>query len=87
MSLLGRITTDPSVCHGKPVVRGLRHPVELILGLLASGMIAEEVVADYPELETADILATLEYAAAVVRRGTTVADPLQPDDDDSPLTN
>ncbi|MEU7139063.1 DUF433 domain-containing protein [Nocardia sp. NPDC046473] len=72
MSLLGRITTDPAVCHGKPVVRGLRYPVELLLSLLASGMIADEIVADYPELETADILAALEYAAAVVRRGTTI---------------
>ncbi|WP_433661392.1 DUF433 domain-containing protein [Nocardia sp. CA-128927] len=72
MSLLGRITIDPALCHGKPVVRGLRYPVELILGLLASGMTTDEIIVDYPELETADVLAALEYAAAVVRRGATV---------------
>lgn len=75
MSLLGRITTDPAICHGKPVVRGLRYPVELLLGVLASGMTIEEIIADYPELETADVLAALEYTAAVVRRGATVDEP------------
>jgi uncharacterized protein (DUF433 family) len=40
--LLKRITTDPAVCHGKPVIRGLRYPVETILELMGSGMTANE---------------------------------------------
>lgn len=63
MSRLDRITTDRSVCHGKPVIRGLRYPVQLLLELLASGMSVEDVLADYPELERDDLLAALEFAA------------------------
>jgi uncharacterized protein (DUF433 family) len=63
MSRLDRITTDASVCHGKPVVRGLRYPVQMLLELLASGMSIEEVLADYPDLERDDLLAALEFAA------------------------
>ncbi len=55
-----RITIDPAICHGKPCVRGLRYPVELILELLSSGMKEEEILADYPDLEHEDIIA---YAA------------------------
>ena len=61
-----RITTDPSICHGKPTIRGLRHPVENLLEPLASGMTIDEVVADHPELERDDLLAALEYAALAV---------------------
>jgi uncharacterized protein (DUF433 family) len=39
-----RITTDPSICHGRPTVRGLRYPVESLLELLASGMTIEEII-------------------------------------------
>lgn len=61
--LLDRITTDPSICHGKPCIRGLRYPVDVILELLSSGMSTEEVLADYDDLEREDILAVLAYAA------------------------
>lgn len=72
MSLLGRITADPQICHGRPVVRGLRYPVEWLLALLAAGMTDAEILADYPELEHEDLLAVFEYAAVVVERGTTL---------------
>jgi uncharacterized protein (DUF433 family) len=58
-----RITIDPEICHGKPCVRGLRYPVELILELLSSGMTSEQILADYEDLELDDILAVLAYAA------------------------
>lgn len=63
VSRLDRITIDPTICHGKPTVRGLRYPVETILELLASGMTTEELLDDYPDLEREDILAALEFGA------------------------
>ncbi|MEP7274592.1 MAG: DUF433 domain-containing protein [Acidobacteriota bacterium] len=63
MSLAERITIDPTICHGKPTIRGLRYPVETILELLGSGMTADEILADYADLERADILAALTFAA------------------------
>lgn len=62
MTLAERITIDPEICHGKPTIRGLRYPVEMILELLSSGMTSDQILADYPDLERADILATLDYA-------------------------
>lgn len=61
--LSARITSDPDICHGKPTVRGLRYPVELLLDLLASGMEMQEILDDYADLEREDILACLQYAA------------------------
>lgn len=61
MSRLHRITSDTSICHGQPTIRGLRYPVATILELLASGMTAEDILGDYPELERADVLAALEF--------------------------
>lgn len=62
-SLLQRITHNPEICHGKPCIRGLRYPVEFILELLSSGMTNEEILADYDDLESDDILAVLLFAA------------------------
>jgi uncharacterized protein (DUF433 family) len=62
-NLLHRITSDPDICHGKPVIRGLRYPVEMILELLSSGMTTEEILAGYEDLEREDILAALSFAA------------------------
>jgi uncharacterized protein (DUF433 family) len=62
MSLLRRIVIDPEICHGKPSIRGLRYPVEMILELLSSGMTTEDILADYEDLEREDILASLEFA-------------------------
>jgi uncharacterized protein (DUF433 family) len=65
VSRLERITVDPSVCHGKPTVRGLRYPVESLLELLASGMTIEEIIEDHPDFEREDLLAALEFGALV----------------------
>jgi uncharacterized protein (DUF433 family) len=62
MNLANRITIDPEICHGKPTIRGLRYPVETILGLLSSGMSNDEILADYEDLEQEDILAALDFA-------------------------
>lgn len=62
-ALLQRIISDPNLCHGKPCIRGLRYPVEFLLELLSSGMSIEEILADYDDLERADILAALLFAA------------------------
>jgi uncharacterized protein (DUF433 family) len=60
--LLKRITIDPEICHGKPIVRGMRWPVQNVLELMASGMTNEEIITDHPELEPEDLLASLVYA-------------------------
>ena len=65
--LLERITIDLEICHGKPCVRGLRYPVELILTLLSAGMSGEELLSDYDGLEPDDILAALAFAARLSR--------------------
>lgn len=61
-----RITVDPAQMGGRPCIRGMRVTVAMILGQLAGGQAVEEVVADYPYLEREDVLAALEYAAAIV---------------------
>ena len=66
-NLLERIVVDPSVCHGKPTVRGLRYPVETLLDLLSGGMSVEDILADYEDLERDDILATLAFAARLAQ--------------------
>lgn len=62
-SLLSRITIDPQICHGKPVIRGLRYPVESMLEYLAGGDTIEELLKEFPDLEREDFLACLEFAA------------------------
>ena len=61
--MIDRIILDPSSCHGKPCIRGLRYPVENVLEWLASGMTVEEILADYEDLEREEILAALAFAA------------------------
>ena len=65
--LLERITIDPAINHGKPGIRGLRYPVEMLLELLSSGMTIDEILADYEDLERDDVLAALAYAARLAR--------------------
>lgn len=65
--MLERITLDPDICHGKPCIRGLRYPVEMLLELLSSGMSIDAILADYEDLEREDILATLAFAARLSR--------------------
>ena len=62
MNLLDRITLDSQVCHGKPCVRGMRWPVEVITDMLSAGMSTAEILEDHPELEQEDIYACLQYA-------------------------
>jgi uncharacterized protein (DUF433 family) len=61
--LLDRITINPAVRSGKPVISGTRITVSDILEYLASGMSADEIIADFPDLSHEDILATLAFAA------------------------
>lgn len=62
MSYLERITTNPDICHGKPCIRGMRWPVEVIIDMLGAGMTTEKILEDHPELEKEDILASLQFA-------------------------
>jgi uncharacterized protein (DUF433 family) len=63
VSAIDRITIDPSVCGGRPCIRGLRVRVKDVLDLLAAGASRDEILADYPYLEDEDITALLEFAA------------------------
>jgi len=63
MDLLGRITHDPAVMGGRPCIRGLRVTVGTVVGLLAAGRTAEEILKAYPYLDQGDIQAALAYAA------------------------
>ncbi len=69
--LLQRITLNPKVMVGKPVIRGTRLPVDLIVALLAEGASFDEILKDYPHVEREDIRACLMYASETLR-GTTV---------------
>jgi uncharacterized protein (DUF433 family) len=63
MPLSDRIVVDPEVLAGKPVIRGTRLAVEFILELLAAGQSEQDLLANYPGLTRADILACLSYAS------------------------
>ena len=62
-----RIVIDPTVRHGKPIIKGTRVPLEIIIGSLAGGMEIEEIVKEY-DLQKEDVLAALAYAARVIAR-------------------
>ncbi len=64
--LLKRITADPKIFGGKPIIRGMRISVEMILSLLAQGEPNDVILDDYPNLEPDDIRACLAYAHAVI---------------------
>lgn len=66
--LLKRITANPEIFSGKPIIRGMRISVELILSLLTQGETVEDILADYPDLEPEDVRACLAYAHAVIAR-------------------
>ena len=63
MTGFDRISHDPRVMGGKPVIRSMRVTVGTIVGLIGSGQTLEQVLADYPYLEREDILQALRYAA------------------------
>jgi len=65
--LLKRITMNPKVSFGKPAIRNMRYPVEIMLDLLAAGMTMEEILEDYPDLERDDLLACILFAKEAIR--------------------
>ena len=65
-TLINRIEINPAVLTGKPVIKGTRIPVELILKMTAQGITIAEILKEYPRLVESDIYAALEYAHKVV---------------------
>lgn len=61
-TLLARITIDPEVLSGKPVIQGTRISVAFVIGLLASGMTRAEILDEYPVLSEEDLIASLRFA-------------------------
>ncbi len=66
-NLLSRITINKEICHGKPTIRDMRYPVDMILDLLSSGMTFQEIIDDYPAIELDDIKACLSYASRLTK--------------------
>ena len=64
--LLERMTFNPEIFGGKPILRGMRISVELVLSLLAQGVSEKDILDDYPDLERDDIRACIAYARAVI---------------------
>ena len=67
MDYKDRIISDPNILRGKPVIKGTRIPVELILEKLGEGMSIEELLEAYPSLTKEDVLASLSYSADVIK--------------------
>ncbi len=65
-TLIQRIVHNPDVMVGKPVIRGTRIPVDLIIRMVAQGIPQQEILDEYPRLQPEDIRAALFYAAAIV---------------------
>jgi uncharacterized protein (DUF433 family) len=61
-----RIVLDPQIMAGKPVIRGTRIPVELIVRMLAQGLSEKDIQREYPRLQPEDFRAALAYAASVL---------------------
>ena len=62
-----RIISNPGILGGKPIIKGTRISVELVLGFLASGMDIEEILDEYPHLKKEDIFAAIDYAAKALK--------------------
>lgn len=69
----GRIIADPNIMMGKPIIKGTRITVELILKKLSEGMSTEELLKAYPHLTKEDILAALSYSADVISQEELIA--------------
>jgi len=67
MKTFARITVDPAQMDGLPCIRGLRIPVATIIGMLSEGMMEDQILNAYPDLEREDIRESLRYAAEAVR--------------------
>lgn len=72
-----KISIDPNVCHGQAVVKGTRIPVHQIVRMLANGDSIDNLLQDYPTLKREDVLACLEYAAALAEEQVTPLEPLR----------
>ena len=73
MLLTDRVETDPGVMLGKPVIRGTRITVELVLRRLSEGASVDSILESYPHLSREDILGVLEYAYKIVAREDIIA--------------
>ena len=62
----GRITIDPDICNGKPVIKGTRIAVQTVLEFLAAGDFAEDLLGEYPALKRQDVQACLDYASKLM---------------------
>lgn len=74
-SVLDRITVDPDICNGKPIIRGMRITAETILEFLAAGDSAEDILRQYPMLEREDITACLAFAGKLLGHRYSVREP------------
>ena len=66
-NLLDRVTVDPTICAGKPSIRGTRIYIAIILDALAEGLTPEQIIDHYPSLTLEDIRAAVAYAAELAR--------------------
>ncbi len=73
-NLLSRITIDPEICNGKPVIRGKRITAATILEFLSAGETQEEILKQYPSLEKEDIAACLLLASELLNHSYTIKD-------------
>ncbi|MHB8337838.1 MAG: DUF433 domain-containing protein [Ignavibacteriaceae bacterium] len=79
-NIIKRITINPNICNGKPIVRGMRITVSTILEYLAAGETVENILSSYPILEPDDIKACLEYAKRVTDKSIITYDLSQRDE-------
>ena len=70
--LLNRIVVDTKIMVGKPVIKGTRIPVNMIIRQIAQGMTVKEILEDYPQLKKEDIRAALMYSADVIEGETII---------------
>ena len=64
----GRIIIDPKILVGKPIIRGTRISVELVIDLLAEGWSHQQILSNYPHLASQDITACLRYAGSLMKQ-------------------
>jgi uncharacterized protein (DUF433 family) len=63
-----RVVANPEIHHGEPCIAGTRIPVRMIVGSLADGLTVEQIVVEYPQLTSEDVLGALAYAAEVLHQ-------------------
>ena len=71
-SIADRITIDEKICNGKPTIRGKRIAVHTVLEFLSVGETKEEILKQYPSLESEDIVACLKFASELMNRNFTI---------------